>query len=116
MSAVTGHPHGSGPAHSSWRSAPVKAATTPGIARAGLRSIDEIRAWAAGLRTRAAWRAPGTTRSATKRASPVSSAGSSRRRIRVPTTRVATPGGFSTAVTTPPAPSDAARTACTMLW
>ncbi len=89
MSAVTGHAHGIGAAHASSRSAPVKAATTPGIALAAERSIESIRPLATVLRTRARWSIPGALRSAAKRASPVKRAASSRLSMRVPRTLVA---------------------------
>ena len=51
MSAVTGQAQGSPPAQASRRSAPEKAATTPGLASASSRSTERIVAWAYGLRT-----------------------------------------------------------------
>src|SRR5438105_2857690 len=49
MSSVTGQAHGIGPAHSSRKSAPENAATTPGWASAWLTSTERIRACAYGL-------------------------------------------------------------------
>ena len=115
MSAVTGHAHGIGAAHSAARSAPVCTATTPGRLAAAEVSMRRMRAWAYGLRTSARWRAPGTARSLVNLASPVSSAGSSRRSSRWPITPVA--GAASVVViATPDQPLAAASTACTMLW
>jgi hypothetical protein len=51
MSSVTGHAHTSGAAHSSARSAPLKAATQPSIASALETSTPLMRACANGLRT-----------------------------------------------------------------
>ncbi len=47
------------------RSAPVKAATTPGAARAALTSMPVIRAWATGERTKKTWHAPASRSSTT---------------------------------------------------
>ena len=51
MSSVTGQAHGSEPAQSAARSAPLKAALTPASARAFDMSTLAILAWAYGLRT-----------------------------------------------------------------
>jgi len=77
MSSVTGQAIGSGPAHSPCRSAPEKAATTPGIPRALERSTRLIRAWAKGLRTTAIQAIPGRAMSSTYLARPVRNSGSS---------------------------------------
>ena len=44
MSSVTGQAQGMGAAHSPWRSSPLKAATTPGMARASVKSMLVMRA------------------------------------------------------------------------
>src|SRR5262245_16552013 len=89
MSVVTAQAHGMGAPQRSCRSAPEYAATTPGCSSAPLTSTLVMRACAYGLRSTARWTAPGITRSLVNLASPVSSAGSSRRSIGVPMTRLA---------------------------
>ena len=53
-------PHGSGPTPPCAMSLPEYAATTPGIPLARERSTRRIRAWAWGLRTKAAYVWPGS--------------------------------------------------------
>ena len=60
MSSVIGHTIGSGPAHSSARSAAVQAPITPGISSALLTSTLTILACANGLRTTAMCTMPGS--------------------------------------------------------
>ena len=98
MSSVTGHAHGSPPAHSSARSAPENAATTPSPALAASRSTPVMRARGYGLRTTAMKTVPGSVRLSTNVPRPRRSEASSLRLIEVPTT----PGAVSTVVMTPP--------------
>src|SRR6056297_1180049 len=107
MSSVTGHAHGIGAAHVSDRSAPVYTARTPGTAAAAEVSIDVMRAWAYGLRRTAMYSAPGIFMSLVKTDSPVSSAGSSLRSRRVPSTLV-----VESSVTVIAGPPSSCRASC----
>ena len=85
MSSVIGQTMGSGPAHSSARSPPLHAPTTPGIPDAFETSIFVMRACANGLRTMAMCSMPGWVRLSTKLPCPVTSEASSLRRTDRPT-------------------------------
>jgi hypothetical protein len=61
------------------RSAPLKAATTPGRSRAAETSTETMRAWAIGLRRMAAWSIPGRRMLSVQLVCPVSRRASSRR-------------------------------------
>src|SRR5438552_12852930 len=70
-------------------SLPVKTATTPGCRSAAAVSILRMRAWACGLRTKAAYVMPGSFKSSTYWPRPVMNRGSSRRLIDFPNNRSA---------------------------
>src|SRR5581483_6610973 len=67
-----------------WASAPVSTPCTPSSARAELASTLRMRAWACGLRTKAACSMPASFTSSRKRPCPVSRRGSSLRLSAVP--------------------------------
>src|SRR3712207_2116152 len=64
-------------AHSPARSTPVKTATTPGLPRAPVTSIERILAWASGLRRSARCSIPGSRISSARSPCPFRGAGSS---------------------------------------
>src|ERR687890_2865097 len=84
-SSVTVAPQGTSPGHSSARSSPVYAATTPGCSRAPETSRCVILACANGLRSRAKWSMPGSLMLSVQFARPVTRAGSSLRGTPPPT-------------------------------
>src|SRR5215471_9009405 len=83
MSSVTGHAHGRLPC-SAAKSAPEKAATTPGMPRAPLRSTPVIFACANGLRTNAMCSMPGSLMLSVQLVCPVMSLASSFRSLALP--------------------------------
>ena len=112
MSSVTGQAHGRLPC-SSAKSAPEKAAITPGMLRAALTSTEVIRACANGLRTNAMCSMPGSTMLSVQLVWPVSSRASSLRGRALPSSGAGGLGVGGHGVT--PA-SAARRTARTMFW
>ncbi len=104
-------PHGSAP---TLTSCAVYTATTPGTARAGAVSTRFRRAWACGLRTKAAWVMPGSLTSSTYWPRPVMKRGSSRRFSDAPKSLV--PVAVAMTLHLPAIFSAAYCTALTILW
>ena len=115
MSGVTGHAQGR-LGHSSTSSAPVNTAITPGVATAPETSIDLMRAWASGLRTKAIVSMPAAVMLSVQFVWPVMRWASSLRRGAVPMVPAV---GSSMTVMRAPLPfmlPAAMRTAFTMFW